>query len=122
VTRRLVRAAVVLALVALALVLWWRWRGEQADSELAASLRCLPGVVSASLDRTRATRRSTSQTSSTSIPLKLSRVSSGNRAAAASGRAGESMSLKWTLLKTIQREPDNALPCYALADLLEEGG
>jgi hypothetical protein len=26
------------------------------------------------------------------------------------------------LLKAIQREPDNALPCYAMADLLEEGG
>jgi hypothetical protein len=32
------------------------------------------------------------------------------------------MSLKWTLLKSIQREPENALHCYAMADLLEEGG
>jgi hypothetical protein len=32
------------------------------------------------------------------------------------------MSLKWTLLKSIQREPDNELHCFAMADLLEEGG
>jgi hypothetical protein len=32
------------------------------------------------------------------------------------------MSLKWTLLKSIQREPDNALHCFAMADLLEEEG
>jgi hypothetical protein len=30
------------------------------------------------------------------------------------------MSTKWALLKAIQREPDNALHCYAMADLLEE--
>jgi hypothetical protein len=30
---------------------------------------------------------------------------------------------KWALLKTIQQEPaDNSLSCYAMADLLEEGG
>ena len=32
------------------------------------------------------------------------------------------MSTKWALLKTIQREPDNKLACFAMADLLEEGG
>jgi hypothetical protein len=32
------------------------------------------------------------------------------------------MLLKWTLLKAIQREPDNALHCFAMADLLEEEG
>ena len=32
------------------------------------------------------------------------------------------MTTKWVLLKTIQREPDNRLACYAMADLLEEGG
>ncbi len=30
------------------------------------------------------------------------------------------MSTKWILLKTIQREPENRLACFALADLLEE--
>jgi hypothetical protein len=29
------------------------------------------------------------------------------------------MSTKWAMLKAIQREPDNALHCYAMADLLE---
>jgi hypothetical protein len=39
------------------------------------------------------------------------------------GRAGETISTKWALLKTIQQEPaDNPLACYAMADLLEEGG
>ena len=32
------------------------------------------------------------------------------------------MSTKWALLKTIQREPDNKLACFAMADMLEEGG
>jgi hypothetical protein len=32
------------------------------------------------------------------------------------------VSEKWALLKAVQREPDNPLPCYALADLLEEQG
>jgi hypothetical protein len=32
------------------------------------------------------------------------------------------MSTKWTTLKSIQREPDNAIHCYAMADLLKEGG
>jgi hypothetical protein len=33
------------------------------------------------------------------------------------------MSTKWALLKTIQQEPaSNPLSCYAMADLLEEGG
>jgi hypothetical protein len=32
------------------------------------------------------------------------------------------LSEKWALLKAVQREPDNPLPCYALADLLEEEG
>jgi hypothetical protein len=32
------------------------------------------------------------------------------------------MSTKWALLKAIQREPDNALHCFVMADLLEEQG
>ena len=33
------------------------------------------------------------------------------------------MTMKWVLLKAVQREePDNPLSCYAMADLLEEGG
>ncbi len=32
------------------------------------------------------------------------------------------MTAKWVLLKTIQKEPDNRLACYAMADLLEEEG
>ena len=32
------------------------------------------------------------------------------------------MTTKWVLLKTIQREPDNKLACFAMADLLEEQG
>jgi hypothetical protein len=32
------------------------------------------------------------------------------------------MTTKWVLLKTIQREPDNKLACYAMADILEEQG
>jgi hypothetical protein len=32
------------------------------------------------------------------------------------------MSTKWALLKAIQREPDNPLHCFAMADLLEEQG
>jgi hypothetical protein len=32
------------------------------------------------------------------------------------------MSTKWALLKAIQGEPDNALSCYAMDDLLEEPG
>jgi hypothetical protein len=30
------------------------------------------------------------------------------------------MTTKWALLKTIQREPENRLACYAMADILEE--
>jgi hypothetical protein len=32
------------------------------------------------------------------------------------------MSAKWAMMKEIQREPDNPLACFALADLLEEEG
>jgi hypothetical protein len=32
------------------------------------------------------------------------------------------LTTKWVLVKTVQREPDNRLACYALADLLEEEG
>jgi hypothetical protein len=32
------------------------------------------------------------------------------------------MSTKWAVLKAIQREPENALHCFAMADLLEEQG
>jgi hypothetical protein len=32
------------------------------------------------------------------------------------------MTAKWVLFKTVQREPDNKLACYAMADLLEEEG
>jgi hypothetical protein len=32
------------------------------------------------------------------------------------------MTTKWALLETIQREPDNQVACYTMADLLEEEG
>jgi hypothetical protein len=35
---------------------------------------------------------------------------------------GEALSEKRALLKAVEREPGNPLPCYALADLLEEAG
>src|SRR5262249_8777747 len=38
------------------------------------------------------------------------------------GREGEAVSTRWALLEAVQREPDNPLPCFALADLFEEQG